>query len=277
VTPTRAHPGTGTGPRAREERAGEGWEGWDEYARFYDWENVRTMGRRDVGYWSAFVRGAGGAVLELGCGTGRVLAPVSRTGQPVVGVDRSAEMLAYARRRLRRARVVRRPALVRADVTALPFAAGHFGAVLAPYGMLQSLLSDAALDDTLASVARVLRPAGRFGIELVPDVPRWREYPSRISLRGRMGRRQVPVVLVERVRQDRARRLTIFDHRYVLGTGRAREVREFRVTFRTLPVSDFLGRLRTAGFRVDAVHGGYRGEPFTPGADTWIVLASKTP
>jgi len=256
--------------------AGDGWQGWDEYARFYDWENARTMGRRDVRYWSGFVREAGGPVLELGCGTGRVLAPVARAGQPTVGVDRSAEMLAYARRRLRRARLPRRPALVRADVTALPLATGHFGAVLAAYGMLQSLLSDGALDATLSSVARVLRPGGRFGIELVPDVPRWREYPSRISLQGRMGHRQVPVMIVEQVRQDRPRGLTIFDHRYVLGTGRACEVREFRVTFRTLPVPEFLARLRTAGFLVDAVHGGYRGEPFTPHADTWIVLATKT-
>jgi SAM-dependent methyltransferase len=257
------------------DREAEGWQGWDEYARFYDWENARTMGRRDVWYWGAFVREAGGPVLELGCGTGRVLAPVARVGHPTVGVDRSGDMLGYARRRLRRARLAARPALVRADVTALPFAEASFGAVLAAYGLLQSLLSDAALEATLASVARVLRPGGRFGIELVPDVPRWREYPARISLRGRMGHRQVPVTLIEQVRQDRRRRLTIFDHRYVLGVGRQREVRDFRVTFRTLPVPEFLDRLPAAGLLVDAVYGGYRGEPFTPQADTWIVHARR--
>ena len=28
----------------------EGWSGWDEYAPFYDWENARTIGRRDVAF-----------------------------------------------------------------------------------------------------------------------------------------------------------------------------------------------------------------------------------
>ena len=29
----------------------EGHEGWDDYAPFYDWENARTLGRRDVPFW----------------------------------------------------------------------------------------------------------------------------------------------------------------------------------------------------------------------------------
>ena len=31
--------------------SGEGWQGWDAYARFYDWENAQTVRRRDVGFW----------------------------------------------------------------------------------------------------------------------------------------------------------------------------------------------------------------------------------
>jgi len=26
----------------------EGWQGWDDYAPFYDWENAQTQARRDV-------------------------------------------------------------------------------------------------------------------------------------------------------------------------------------------------------------------------------------
>ena len=40
---------------------------------------------------------------------------------------------------------------------------------------------------TLASVARVVAPGGTFGIDLVPDVPKWREYENRVQLRGRAG------------------------------------------------------------------------------------------
>jgi SAM-dependent methyltransferase len=77
----------------------EGWEGWDQYAPFYDWENARTMGRQDVRFWQDLARREGGPVLELGCGTGRITMPVARTGVPVVGVDRSPAMLAYAKQR----------------------------------------------------------------------------------------------------------------------------------------------------------------------------------
>jgi len=34
----------------------EGHEGWDEYAPFYDWENARTLGRRDVAFWRRVLR-----------------------------------------------------------------------------------------------------------------------------------------------------------------------------------------------------------------------------
>src|SRR6187551_186129 len=99
----------------------EGWTGWDEYAPFYDWENARTLGRRDVAYWRGIVRQEGARTLELGCGTGRLLMPMARTGAPVVGIDRSLPMLARAWRRARRLPADRRPGLVRGDIRQLPF------------------------------------------------------------------------------------------------------------------------------------------------------------
>ena len=78
----------------------EGWQGWDEYAPFYDWENAQTLGRRDVPFWRRVAIGAGGPVLELGCGTGRVSLPLARAGVDLVGVDRSAPMLARARKQI---------------------------------------------------------------------------------------------------------------------------------------------------------------------------------
>ena len=46
---------------------------------------------------------------------------------------------------------------------------------MAPYGMLQSLLSDADLDAAIRGVARVLPPGGTFGIDLAAGLARWRE------------------------------------------------------------------------------------------------------
>jgi SAM-dependent methyltransferase len=251
----------------------EGWHGWDAYAKFYDWENARTAGRRDVRFWERFVTQQGGRVLELGAGTGRVTVPLARAGVTIVGVDRSANMLDYARRRLRRLRSPHRAALVRADIRALPHADGAFDIVIAPYGILQSLLHDRDLSATLDAVGRVLAPGGWFGFELVPDVPNWREYENRVTLHGRRGTRGPVVTLIESVRQDRARGLTIFDHAYTEGWGRTRQTHRFTVSFRTLPVKAMTRRLERRGFGVEALLGGYDGRPFDERADAWIVLA----
>jgi len=57
----------------------EGWRGWDDYAPFYDWENARTLQRRDVAFWQRLAAAQDGPVLELGCGTGRMLVAVLPT------------------------------------------------------------------------------------------------------------------------------------------------------------------------------------------------------
>src|SRR5205814_1481574 len=145
----------------------------------YDWENAQTLGRRDVPLWRRAAAKAGGRVLELGCGTGRISLPLARAGVDLVGIDRSAPMLDRARRRIRKSsapQILKSLHLVRGDIRQLPFEDGAFPMVLAPYGILQSLIRPADLTATLASVARVTADGGTFGIDLVPDVPKWREY-----------------------------------------------------------------------------------------------------
>jgi ubiquinone/menaquinone biosynthesis C-methylase UbiE len=264
----------------------EGWHGWDDYAAFYDWENARTVGRRDVAFWRALAARTKGRVLELGCGTGRVLLPVAREGGRVIGIDRSKPMLDRARRKLGRpaTRTARttiatgavrlRASLVRGDIRELPWREATFGLVMAPYGILQSLTREKDLTQTLAAVHRVLAPGGRFGIDLVPDVPRWREYERRLTLRG-TGPRGLPVQLVETVRQDPRRRITTFDQEFIEGRGKGRTSRAFSLSFRTLAIPALRRRLEAAGFEVDAVLGDYDGRPWDDRADTWVILARK--
>jgi ubiquinone/menaquinone biosynthesis C-methylase UbiE len=256
-------------------RRPEGWQGWDEYAPFYDWENARTLGRRDVAFWQRIAAVAPGAVLELGCGTGRVSLPLAQDGVSLVGIDRSAPMLARAERRARaRRRKHGSLTLVRGDIRALPFRARRFSMVLAPYGVLQSLLGDGDLAATLDSVGRVLARGGTFGIDLVPDVPHWSEYDNRVQLRGR-----APggghLTLIESVHQDRRRRLTVFEQRYLERRGGRSIEHRFSLTFRTLSVKQMTSRLERAGFVVDAVLGDYRGRPWDVRADVWIILARR--
>ena len=78
------------------------------------------MARRDVPFWKRVAAAAEGPVLELGCGTGRVMLPIARAGTAVVGIDLSERMLARARSRIRRARLARLARLVRGDIRQLP-------------------------------------------------------------------------------------------------------------------------------------------------------------
>jgi SAM-dependent methyltransferase len=254
--------------------ASDGWRGWDTYAPFSDWENARTLGRRDVPYWRQHVRATRGRILELGCGTGRLLIPLSRAGATMTGIDRSEPMLQRALARARRLSRASRPRLIRGDIRHLPFASGRFGFVLAPYGMLQSLVREADLREALGEIARVLRRGGRLGIDLVPDLPSWSEYRRRVSLEGRSagGAR---ITLVESVRQDHRRRLTIFDEEFVERRGRRTTRHRFALTFRTLTVPEMTERLAASGLTVDRVCGDYRGGPWTPASPVWLIHATR--
>lgn len=258
-------------------RKTEGWHGWDTYAPFYDWENARTLGRRDVPFWTRTIAATRGPVLELGCGTGRVLAPVARSSSPgrlLIGIDRSALMLARARRRLARIPRTVRPHLLRGDVRALPIRPGKLGAVVAAYGLLQSLLNDRDLGQALTAAATALRRGGLLGIDLVPDLPVWEEYAARVPIRGRFAP-GTTLTLIESVRQDRRKGLTIFDEQYVVRRGREERRHRFHLTFRTLSMDETLRRVEGAGFRVDHVYGSYDGGAWHPGADAWLVLARR--
>src|SRR3569623_557391 len=89
-------------------------------AALYDRE---YRGRRaDVAFYRRLAWMRGGPILDLGCGTGRLLIPLLRDGHRVVGVDLSPSMLSRASARMRRLARQRRRAglLLRADLRHLP-------------------------------------------------------------------------------------------------------------------------------------------------------------
>lgn len=260
----------------------KGHEGWDDYADYYDWENAQTVGRRDIAFWSGLAQrvrarrsGDRPPILELGCGTGRVAIPVAKKGATVVGIDRSQAMLARGRQRVARARIQSRVKLVRADIRQMPFADRTFPLVMAPYGILQSLLDEELLTATLKEVQRVLTPGGTFGLELVADLPAWDEYSRRKSLKGERGPNGKPIVLIESVSQDRRNHITRFEQEFVEGRGKSATRRKFSLAFRTVSVPQMAQRLENAGLEVTNLLGDYQGGPWDIRADVWIILARK--
>ena len=67
-------------------------------ARFYDYYSTGVPG--DVRFYVEEAKRAGSPVLELGCGTGRILIPTAQAGIDIVGLDRAPAMLAIARDKL---------------------------------------------------------------------------------------------------------------------------------------------------------------------------------
>jgi SAM-dependent methyltransferase len=77
-------------------------ENHDEYrciAELYDYV-VPYQTRPDVNFFVEAAAQSGGPVLELGCGTGRILIPTARAGIEITGLDLSPHMLAVCRERL---------------------------------------------------------------------------------------------------------------------------------------------------------------------------------
>jgi len=105
----------------------------------------------------------GERLLEIGCGTGKVLADLaSAAGQSgrIYGIDISDAMLGRARARVGRAGQRACAALTRADARRLPFDAGAFDAVFMSFA-LETLDSDGR-QSVLAEIRRAIAHAGRI-------------------------------------------------------------------------------------------------------------------
>ncbi len=199
--------------------------------------------------------------------------PLSRVTRAFTGIDLSQEMLGRAIARARCRPPSARPRLLRGDIRHLPFADASIECVFGAYGVVQSLTTNRDLDATFAEVARVLAPGGRFGLDLVPDLPAWKPYQRQTRFRGTL--RGKPLTLVESVRQDRRRGLTMFDEEFIVGRGPNAARHSFTLTFRTLPMEQLLSRVTGAGLIVESVSGSYRGGAWRPDSDVWLVTARK--
>jgi ubiquinone/menaquinone biosynthesis C-methylase UbiE len=134
-----------------------------------------------------------GPVLDVGCGPGIMAAEVRRRGFDYVGVDASPEMIRSARERSTDAG---RLDLGVADIAALPFAAGCFGAVLC-MGVLEYLGdAEAAVDE----MVRVTRPGGLLVMTLPNGASPYRRWtqgvyaPTTAGIKRALGRPTTPAM-----------------------------------------------------------------------------------
>jgi SAM-dependent methyltransferase len=119
----------------------------------------------DLPLWEELADEAGGPVLDLGCGTGRVALHLARRGHTVLGLDRDPELLATLSER-------GAGLPVEAELgDAAGFALGAaFGLALAPMQLAQLLGAEERVA-CLRCVASHLRPGGLAALAIVADPP----------------------------------------------------------------------------------------------------------
>jgi SAM-dependent methyltransferase len=147
-------------------------------ADYYDYHPA-VRSRRDVEFYVTAARAQKGPVLELGCGSGRILVPLARAGARVTGLDVSARMLARCRAKLEAepAEVRQRARLVQGDMTA--FELGEkFGLVIIPFRPFQHLTEIEQQMNCLKGVARHLGPGGQLILDFFQTDPRRIQDPA---------------------------------------------------------------------------------------------------
>src|SRR5947207_2493466 len=121
----------------------------------------------DIPFYVDAARESGGPVLEIGCGSGRVLIPTARAGIEIPGLDLSPGMLAVCHQHLadESAEVQSRVHLVEASMTA--FDLGRtFRLITIPFRPFQHLLTVRDQLACLACIRRHLAPDGRLVFDL---------------------------------------------------------------------------------------------------------------
>ena len=211
----------------------------------------------------------GGRVLELACGSGRVLVPLARAGHHVVGLDASPHMLARAREKLRTAGLEESAPvrLVRGDMRAFEVGEVFDLAVIAVKSFAY-LVTRADQQRALAAVAAHLRPGGLLALDLLHPSPAWLLEPPgslRQDLVGHLPEQGVTVARTEAVvSTDLAAQVRVIRSAYEIVADDGSVTKRFvewpyRYTYR-FEAEHLLER---AGFEIEAAYGGYRREPFT--------------
>ncbi len=134
-------------------------------AREYDrWISLLTLGHDSVlrNYIVNELLPRRGSVLDLGCGTGKLLIEAGRRGLRGVGIDMNERMLQIARERSRKHNLGRRLDFRKGNVTTLELDSDSFDLVVSSFVI--SELQTEEVRQLLSESARVAAPGGRVVI-----------------------------------------------------------------------------------------------------------------
>jgi len=241
---------------------------YDPLADLYDLEYSHDY---DVPFWLALAKREGGPIVEWGAGTGRIAVPLAGAGFDVTGVEVSERMVERGRKKSGAVE------WVCGDMRSAKLGRRYRLAVCA----FNSFLCLPSVDDVLSFLRNArehLEPGGLLGIEVSafspeelvdpPGGPELRHDFTRELPQGKLDRFSVS-------RYDAASQLLRMRLFYELygASGELKERRAHDLTIRVTGRDELGLMLRLAGFEVEAVYGGFGGEPFTAESDHLITLA----
>jgi SAM-dependent methyltransferase len=234
---------------------------YDPLADLYDLEYAHDY---DLPFWLALAEREVGPIVEWGAGTGRLAVPLAAAGHNVTAVELSEEMVGRGKRK----------------GSTVAWVVGDMRSAQAVCAF-NSFLCLTSLDDALTFLRNArdhLSPGGLLSIEVSafspeelvdpPGGPELRHDFTRALPDGRLDRLSVS-------RYDAASQLMqmrLF-YEWYDASGALENRRAHDLTIRIVGRDELLLMLRLSGFELEAVYGGFEGEPFTPAIDHLVVLA----
>lgn len=255
---------------------------YEEIAPYYDLIHADLTA--DVGLLLHLAAGTIGPILELGCGSGRILLPLARAGHIITGVDNSPAMLALAHDRLAAESPAtrQRVTLLEADLTRLdkesnlnePFDLAIFG-----HNTIMHL-PPAAVKAVLRPVGRLLSPNGRLFIDVMnPLLMAQTPNDGYLSLEAPRREPQtgdwiVPMAGSWLDDADQILRVTwLFDRSPAAGGPVRRTVAQ--MDYHYLYPHEWELLLTAAGLRLHTLYGDYDRSPFDERSERLLMIATR--
>jgi SAM-dependent methyltransferase len=239
-------------------------------ARHYDALNaVLRGGSQDAAFYLALARESGGPVLELGCGTGRILLPIAREGIECVGLDASREMLDV----LRAKQPPPNLELAHAAMESFDLGEGRFALITIPFRAFSHLLDVPSQLASLVNARRHLAPGGRLALDVFdPKLASLARAEDAESLAVSADTPSGRVQRFDRVTRDAARQVLTLHMRFLAAA--PEDCGEGELELRWFHRYELEHLLARAGFRIEALYGGFDHRAWTPGGETVIVASA---
>jgi ubiquinone/menaquinone biosynthesis C-methylase UbiE len=248
---------------------------YDEEAKFYDFQYADL--KADIDMYIALAKEYGEPVLEVGCGTGRIMIPLAREGFKVTGIDITRSMLDIARRKVC---VEKHPAqgrieIIEADMRNFSLNRKYQMAFI-PINSFLHLLTTSEQVSTLNSIGAHLKSGGVLVIDIFkPDLTRPQNVISHVFTKVNPVSGKVASKFVTQT-FDFAKQ-TIQVHSFLDEMSDAgvvkRHVSAFELRYIFRYEMELL--LEKTGFKVKEIYGDYDRSPFVSESKRMIFVAEK--